>query len=110
LGGVECGGRLTIIKVGDCFENVAIGVERLWPTDPTGGVPVRIQEDLGVDEIPGGDPLVQSLAKSRGGCHACRMSERAPFVIEGIYTMQQICPFWLTPQHEPKRTAISWFG
>jgi hypothetical protein len=56
--GIECGGELTIVKVRDCFQGVAVGVESLWPTDPTGGVPVRVQDNLGVDEVPGGNPLV----------------------------------------------------
>jgi len=50
--GTERGGGLTAIEIRDCFQNVAVGVERLWPTDPTGGVPMGIQDDLGVDEIP----------------------------------------------------------
>jgi len=55
--GIECGG-LTIVKVRDCSQDVAAGVERLWPTDSTGGVPMRVQDDLGVDEAPRGDSLV----------------------------------------------------
>ena len=69
---VECGGGLTIVKVRDCFENVTVCVERLWSADPTGMIPVGIQDDLGVDETPGGYSLVQGLAKRSGGRHDSR--------------------------------------
>ena len=32
---------------------------------------MRVQDDLGVYEIPGGDSLVQSFAKSSGSRHDC---------------------------------------
>ena len=64
-------GVLTIVKVGDCLEDVAGGVERLRPIDSTGRVLVRIQDYLGVDKAPGGDSFVQSLAKSSSSCHVC---------------------------------------
>ena len=38
-------------------------------TDLTVGVPVRVQNDLCVDEVPGGYALIQSLAKSGSSCH-----------------------------------------
>jgi len=41
-GGTECGGVLTIVKVGDCLQDMTAGIEDLWATDSTGGVPVRI--------------------------------------------------------------------
>ena len=69
--GIECGG-LTTVEVRDCFQDMAGGIERLRSTDPTGGIPMRVQDDLGVDEVPRGDSLVQSLAKSSGGSHICR--------------------------------------
>jgi hypothetical protein len=50
---VECGGVLTAVKVRDCLQDAAVGVERPWATDSTGGVPVRVQDDLSVREIPG---------------------------------------------------------
>ena len=56
--GIECGGVRTVVKVRDCLQDMAIGVESFWPTDPAGGVPVRIQDDLSVDEVTGGDPLI----------------------------------------------------
>jgi hypothetical protein len=28
--GIKCGSGLTIVKVGNCFQDLAIGVERLW--------------------------------------------------------------------------------
>ena len=43
---------------------MAVSVERLWPTDTTGRVPVRVQNDFGIDKVPGGDPLVQNLEES----------------------------------------------
>ena len=57
---------------------MTVGVERLWPTDATGGVPVRVQDDLRVDKIPGGDSLVQSLEKSESSRHDCEL-------FEGVY-------------------------
>ena len=66
---IECGGGLTIVKVRDFLQDTAVGIECLWPTDTTGGVPIRVQDDLGVDEAPGGDPLVQGLTKSSGSRH-----------------------------------------
>ena len=66
---VECDGGLTIVKARDRFQDAAVGVECFWSTDSTGGVPVRVQDDLGVDEISGGDSLVQNLAKNIGSGH-----------------------------------------
>ena len=46
---------------------------------------MRVQGDLGVDEIPRGDSLVQSLAKSRGSRHGClnkRLSLSAVFIYD----------------------------
>ena len=37
---IERGGGLTIVKIRDCLQDVAAGVESLWSTDPTGGVSV----------------------------------------------------------------------
>ena len=69
---IECGGVLTIVKVRDCLQNVAAGIEGLWITDPTGGVSVRVQDDLRVDKVPGGDSSIQSLAKSNSSRHVCK--------------------------------------
>ena len=76
--GVKCGSVRTVIEVRDCLQDVAIGVESFWPTDSTGDVSVRVQDDLGIDKVTGGDPVVQSLAKRNGG-HVCRLSETDPF-------------------------------
>jgi len=76
----EYDSELTIVEVRNGFQDVAVGVKSLWSADSTGGVPVRVQDDLGVDEITGGDSLVKSLAKSDGGCHVWRLFERTTFV------------------------------
>ena len=97
---IECGGVLTIVKVGDCLQNAAAGIERPWLADPTGGVPMRIRDDLCVNEVPGGDPLVQGLAKSSGSRHVCKWSKEAPLVISRIYgicVMQQVCLLRVKP-------------
>ena len=52
VSGTECDGRLTIVEVRDSFQDEAVGVEGLRSTDSAEGVPVRVQYDLGVDEIP----------------------------------------------------------
>ena len=75
---------------------MAVSVERLRPTDPTGRVPVRVQDELCVDEGPRGDSLVQNLTKSNSGCHGCKMIEGVPFVIGRVYsirTVQHVHPF-----------------
>ena len=68
---------------------MAVGVECLWPADPTGGVPVRVQDDFGVYKVPGRDSLVQSLAKSRGSRHVWRFVGRMSFIVSRIYTAQK---------------------
>ena len=68
---------------------MAVGVECLWPADSTGGVPVRVQDDFGVGEVPRGDSLVQSLAKSSGSRHVCRFVGRMSFIAGRIYTVQK---------------------
>ena len=73
--GIERFGGLTLVKIRDRFQDMAIGVEGLFPTDSTGWVPVRVQDDLGVDEMPGRDSLIQSLAKGRGSRHVCGVFE-----------------------------------
>ena len=85
-GGIERDGRLTIVKVRDGFQDVAVGVERLRPTDSTGRVPVREQYDLCVDEVSGRDPSVQGLAESRGSRHVWGLFERTLFATDRIYT------------------------
>ena len=109
--GIECGGGLTVIEVRECFQNVAVCVERPWLTYSTGGVSARVQDNLRVDEIPGGYSFAQSLAESRGGRHIRRLLGQTPLVVDGIYMMQQTRPFLVKasgPQHELKR--IAWFG
>ena len=76
--GIRCGGVRTVVEIGDGLQNMAIGVESFWPTDSTGDVSVRVQDDLGIDKVAGGDPVVQSLAKRNGG-HVCRLLETDPF-------------------------------
>ena len=93
---IECGGVLTIVKVRDCLQNVAAGVEGLRSTDPTRGVPVRIHDDLCVDEVPGGDSSIQSLAERSCSRHVCKRVGGVPLVIGRIYgtcVMQQVHPF-----------------
>ena len=65
----KCGGVPTIVKVRNCLQNVAVGVEGLRPADTTGGIPVRVQNDFGVDKVSGGDAFGQSFAKSGGSHH-----------------------------------------
>ena len=83
--GIECGGVRTVVKVRDCLQDMAICVESFWPTDPAGGVPVRIQDDLSVNEVARGDPLVQSLAKRGSSDHVCKPSGIDTFAINRIY-------------------------
>ena len=80
---IECGSALTVVEVGHCSQDVAVGVQGLWLADSTRGVFVRIQDDLGVDEIPGGDPIVQGLAKSGSGRHASERSTNKVIVGPG---------------------------
>ena len=70
---IECGGVRTVVEVRYCLQDMAIGVEGFWPTDSTGDVSVRVQGDLGVDEFPRGDSLVESFAKRNCGGHACKL-------------------------------------
>ena len=46
-------GGLTVVKRRDRLEDMTVGVERLWPTDSTRRVPMRVQDDFGVDEVTG---------------------------------------------------------
>ena len=46
-------GALTVVKIWDRLEDVTVGVECLWPTDSTRRVPMRVQDDFGVDEVTG---------------------------------------------------------
>ena len=68
---------------------MAIGVKSFRPTDSTREVSVRVQNDLGIDEVAGGDSLVQSLAKRNGGGHVCDCWNRALFV---VYHIQSATP------------------
>ena len=54
---------------------MAVCIESFWLGDSPGGVPARVQDDLCVDEAPGGDSLIQSLAKSSGSRHLPRERE-----------------------------------
>ena len=67
---------------------MAVGVKSLWATDSTRGIPVGVQDDLGIDELSGRDPLVQGLAEGRSGSHVCRRcnklcSSGGPFIRSG---------------------------
>lgn len=46
------GDTLTILEVRDCLQDMAGRVEWLWFADSTGGVPARVQDNLGIDEVP----------------------------------------------------------
>ena len=72
--GIECGGVRTVVEVWDYLQDMAIGVESFWPTDSTREVPVRGRNGLGINEVAGGDSLVESLTKRNGGDHVCRLS------------------------------------
>ena len=107
----KCGGGPTIFKVRDCFENVAVCVERLWPADSTGRVPVRIQDDLCVDEIPGGYSLVQGLAKSSGGRHVSGRLSRPLTLVPTVFIRcsRPTARLWLSPWwYAPKHTVAPW--
>ena len=67
--GIKYGCVRTVVEVRDCLQHMAIGVESFWPTNSTRDVSVRVQDDLGIDKVAGGDPVVQSLAKRNGGGH-----------------------------------------
>jgi hypothetical protein len=103
---IECGDVITVIKVRDGLQNVAAGVEGLRPTDPTGEVPVRVYDDLCVDEFPGGDSLVSSsrLCKRFGG---------TSLVIGRIYgtcVIQQVRPFPVKTSKRGKRAVVARLG
>ena len=70
---IECGGVRTVVEVWNCLQDMAVGIEGFWSTDSTGDVSVRVQDDLGVDEVPGGGSLVESFAKRNCGGHACKL-------------------------------------
>ena len=79
---------LTIFEVRDRLQNVAVCVERSRSTDAIGGIPARIQDNLGVNEIPGGNSLVQSLAESRSRAeHMCERMARTRLAARGVYTV-----------------------
>ena len=82
----ECSGALTIVKVGNCLQDTAVGIERLWPTNTTGVIPVRIQDDFGVDKVPRGYPSVQSFAKRSSCRHFLRRFFRGTLAMGRIYT------------------------
>ena len=57
---------------------------------------MRVQNDLGVGEVPGGDSLIQSLSKSSGSRHVCGLAGQM-LLIGRIYTTQQTRPFQAKP-------------
>ena len=77
--GIECGGVRTVFEVRYCLHDMAVGVEDFRPTDSTGDVSVRVQDDLGIDKVPRGDSPVESFAKRNGGGHVCKLSETGVF-------------------------------
>ena len=98
---IECGGVLTVVEVRNRLQDMAIGVKSFWSADSTREVSVRVQDDLGIDEVPRGDSLVQSLAKRNGGGHVCKLSEWAPFVAYRIRSA--------TPEHVAEiREILTW--
>ena len=52
-----------MIEISNRLQNMAGRIQRLWSIDSTSGVLAREQDDLGVDERPGSDTLVQGLAE-----------------------------------------------
>ena len=76
---IECGDVRTVVEVWDCLQDMTIGVEMFWPADATREVPARVQDDLGIDKVARGDPVVQSLAERNGGGHVCVCSETGAF-------------------------------
>ena len=72
---IECGGLRTVVEIRDCLQDMAVGVKMFWPIDAARGVPARVQDDLRVDKVTRGDPVVQSLAERNGGGHVCGSSE-----------------------------------
>lgn len=63
---------LTVFEIGNHLKDVAVGVERLGPTNATVRAFPCVQDDLSVGEVPGGNSLVQGLAKSRSSRHVGR--------------------------------------
>jgi hypothetical protein len=90
---------------------VAVSIERLWPTDAIGVVPVRVQDDLCVNEAPGGDSFVQSLAESESSRHGCESFEGVRLLLSAIFIVFSWCSvsahFRLSPQNEPKMTGVA---
>lgn len=66
---------------------MAVGVERLRPADTTGRIPVRVQNDFGIDKVSGGDAFGQSFAKSGGSHHLGRELQQTASVIRRPYTV-----------------------
>jgi len=58
-----------VVKVRHCPQDVAVGIDCFWPTDSSGGVSVRVEDEFGVDEIPRRYSLVQGFAKSSSSRH-----------------------------------------
>ena len=64
---------------------MAVSVEHPWPTDTTRGVPVRVQDDLRVDKVAGGDSLVQSLKKSGSSRHGWELFEGVYLLLSAVF-------------------------
>ena len=69
---IECGDVLTVLEVRNLLQNVAVGVERPRPIDPTRRILAGVKDNLCVDKVPGGYSFVQGLAK----CHVTGPSTR----------------------------------
>ena len=65
---------LTIVEIRDGSQNVAARVQRLGFAGSARGAPAREKDDLGVDECPRGEALVQGLAERKCGCHLATAS------------------------------------
>ena len=64
---------------------------------------MRVQDDLGIDEVSGGDSFVQNLAKSNSSRHICRlMGEHASLSVVFIH--------YRTPPTEEKVDYIRYLG
>ena len=61
--------KLTIIKIRNAFQHMAARVESLWSTNSARSVLARERDDLGIDERPRRDALVQCLTEGKCGGH-----------------------------------------
>jgi len=67
---------------------------------------VRVQGDLRIDKVPGGDSLVQSFTKSSGSRHVCRNLKWARFVTGRIIRRSR--PARAQTRTEKSGDCMSW--